>query len=195
MLSRKSKELFYQVIGPLMKLNGSIYKAFRSPKSENTDVIKVHLGPGQKNYLHGWLNLDANIFSGKADVWVDLRNSLPFRDNSIDVFYSHHVIEHLPDLRFHLKELNRCLKKGGKIRIGGPNGDSAIKKYLAGDHDWFLKFPDERKSIGGKLENFIFCRQEHLTILTFSYLEELLQEAGFTNIKQCLPTKETNFDG
>jgi hypothetical protein len=47
-------------------------------------------------------------------------------------------------------------------------------------------------SIGGQFENFIFCRQEHLTILTFSYLEELMLNAGFVNIRSCLPVKETH---
>ncbi|MCC6283252.1 MAG: methyltransferase, partial [Saprospiraceae bacterium] len=81
----------------------------------------------------------------------------------------------------------------GKIRIGGPNGDSAIKKFVEGDKSWFYDYPDKRQSIGGRFENFIFCRQEHLTILTQSFLQELLESAGFTNLRFCLPVKETNF--
>lgn len=175
-----------------MTVNGWKYKAFGAPKTESSKVTKVHLGPGRSNYFDGWLNLDANIFSGKADVWVDLRNPLPFNDRSVDFFYSHHVIEHLPDLPGHFAELYRCLKPNAKMRIGGPNGDSAIKKFYLNDKDWFIDFPDDRKSIGGRFENFIFCRNEHLTILTFSYLSELLSKAGFKNIKQVLATKETN---
>ncbi len=49
------------------------------------------------------------------------------------------------------------------------------------------------KSIGGRFENFIVCRQEHLTILSYSFLNELMSEAGFVNIRTCLPNKETNF--
>jgi len=63
------------------------------------------------------------------------------------------------------------------------------------DHDlaWFSDYPDNRKSIGGRFENFIFCRKEHLTCLTFSYLHELMTNAGFVNIKLCLPVKETHY--
>lgn len=173
-----------------MTINGMLYRRFRAPRS---GIIKVHLGPGQKNYLSGWVNVDANTFSGKCDLWVDLRNPLPFHDNSLDAVYSHHMIEHLPNIAFHLAQVFRCLKPGAVYRVGGPNGDSAISKFLENDGNWFGDFPDRRTSIGGRLENFIFCRQEHLTILTRSFLEELLKDAGFTNIRQCQPTKETHF--
>lgn len=190
MLSRKAKAAFYALAGPLMTVNGWLYKSFRAPRK---GPLKVHLGPGQRNYLDGWVNVDANRFSGKCDVWADLRNPLPFHDGTADAFYSHHVIEHLPDIPSHVREVFRCLKPGGIYRVGGPNGDSAIKKFVANDGAWFVDFPDKRTSIGGKLENFIFCRQEHLTILTFSHLEELLKGVGFTNLRLCMPTRETNY--
>jgi hypothetical protein len=75
--------------------------------------------------------------------------------------------------------------------VGGPNGDSAMRKYLEGDADWFIEFPDRRTSLGGRFENFIFCRQEHLTILTYSWLEELASAAGFVEIRACRPGGET----
>ena len=193
MVTRKIKATFYAMMSPLMKFNGWIHRQFRSPESGNTKNIYVHLGPGQNNYFTGWINVDANLFTAKIDVWADLRYKLPFKNNSVDIFYSHHVIEHLPDLPFHFRDMMRCLKPGGKIRIGGPNGDSAIKKFVENDSAWFGDFPDNRKSIGGRFENFVFCRQEHLTILTYSYLEELLSAAGFIQLNKCLPSKETRF--
>lgn len=171
-----------------MRVNGILYKHLRAPRSGE---VRVHLGPGQKNYIDGWINVDANIFTGKADVWADLRNPLPFHDDSVDAMYSHHVIEHLPDMAGHLAEVLRCLKPGGIYRVGGPNGDSAIKKFVEGDKGWFGGFPDDRRSIGGRLENFIFCRQEHLTILTASFLSELLTDAGFTSIAEHLPIRSS----
>jgi predicted SAM-dependent methyltransferase len=183
MLSRKAKETFYKVTGPFMWINGLIYRAFRTPKG---GVLKAHLGPGRNRYIEGWINIDANMFTGKCDLWADLRNPLPFPDNSVDAIYSHHMIEHLPDIEAHLKDVFRCLKPGGTYRVGGPNGDSAIAKFVANDDPaWFSDFPDKRKSIGGRLENFIFCRGEHLTILTQSFLEELLDEAGFIPVHSC----------
>lgn len=191
MLARRTKQVFYILAGPLMRANSVFYRSVLSPRPGD-GVVKVQLGPGQRNYLPGWVNVDANIFTGKCDVWADLRNRLPFRDGTVDAIYSHHVIEHLPDLAFHFAELFRCLKPGGIFRVGGPNGDSAMRKYLEGDADWFIEYPDRRTSLGGRFENFIFCRQEHLTILTYSWLQELASGAGFAEIHGCRPGAETH---
>lgn len=129
-----------------MAINGLFYRYFKSPRR---GIVKVHLGPGQRNYMPGWLNIDANIFTSNCDLWVDLKNKLPFNSNMIDAFYSHHVIEHLPDIYGHLKDVYRCLKVGGVYRVGGPNGHSAIMKYIENDKEWFSDFPDKRNSIGG----------------------------------------------
>lgn len=194
MISREAKALYYSLFGVFMRFNGAFYKALRAPGSGNSNTVRVHLGPGQKNYLTGWINADANFISAKCDVWVNLENPLPFKPNSVDVFYSHHVIEHLADCNLvsHFKQMFRALKPGGMIRVGGPNGDMAIRKYLAGDASWFGNFPDRHDSIGGKLKNFIFCRNEHLTILTPSYLEEIAKAASFERIEFCVPGKTTS---
>ena len=181
MLSREGKTLFYAVAGPLMRANGLLHRALRRAGDQ---PLKVHLGPGQRNYLQGWVNVDANIFTGHCDLWADLRHPLPFADGTVTALYSHHVIEHLPKLAAHFRDAYRCLKPGGVYRVGGPNGDAAIAKFIEDDLAWFSDFPDQRRSIGGRFENFIFCRQEHLTILTHSYLHELMSDAGFIDIQQ-----------
>jgi len=193
MLSYKFKRFYYFLFTPIMEANAAIFKVFRSPAKGNSSIIKVQLGPGRNNYLNGWLNVDSNKFTAKVDIWANISEKLPFQDESVDLFYSHHVIEHLPSLEEHFQEMFRSLKKGGKIRVGGPNGDSAIVKFSENDLSWFPDFPDKKLSIGGKFENFVFCRKEHLTILTKSYLEEIMHAIGFVNIRVCLPTKETNF--
>jgi len=192
MISRSSKAVFYFSLGPLMRLNGWLHRNLRAPRK---GTVKVHLGPGRKNYLAGWINVDANCFTAKCDVWANLNNALPFPDNTVDVFYSHHVIEHLPDalLPFHFREMFRCLKNGGVVRVGGPNGDSAMRKYVEGDVAWFSDFPDKRGSLGGRLANFILCRGEHLAILTPSYLTELAGATGLVNLQICLPAKQTHY--
>jgi len=196
MLKRSHKELFYILSTPFMRLNSLFYKYFLSRNKKK--FLKLHLGPGKKNYMEGWVNIDANIFTGKSDLWLNLIYPLPFNTSSVDYCYSHHMVEHLPDLKSHFNDIFKILKPGGIYRFGGPNGDEAIKKFLDNDYKWFSNnedgttFPDNRKSIGGRFENFIFCRNEHLTILTFSYLSEILDEIGFINIKKYLPTKETS---
>ena len=173
-----------------MRANGIVYRHLRAPRNGE---LRVQLGPGQKNYIDGWVNVDANMFTGKCDVWADLRNPLPFRDGTVTCLYSHHVIEHLPDVQAHVDEAFRCLKPAGVYRVGGPNGDSAIKKLIADDVEWFSDWPVNRKSAGGRFDNFLLCRGEHLAILTFSFLEELLTTSGFVDVRACLPARETGF--
>ena len=189
MLKRYQKNLFYIFASPFMRLNSLRIKFTNT--FHNNRLLKLHLGPGREKYIENWINIDANMFTGKCDLWLDLRFKLPFKDSCVDYCYSHHMIEHLPNLKKHFNDIFRILKPGGVYRFGGPNGDSAIKKFYENSHEWFDSWPDNRKSIGGRFENFIFCRNEHLTILTFSHLEEILEEIGYKNIKKYLPTKET----
>ncbi len=180
MLSRRAKVGFYLVFGPIMRINGWIHSRFRSPSKSIPDLLRVHLGPGPKKYLAGWVNVDANMFTGKCDIWADLRHPLPFRDESVDAVYSYHVIEHLPDIEKHLTDVFRILKPGGVYRLGGPNGDTAIQKFVEGDHSWFDDWPDHYESIGGRMANYLLCRNEHIAILTESFLRELSLRAKYS---------------
>ena len=190
MLARATKALFYSCAGPLMQTNGWLYRRLRAPRA---GTVRVHLGPGQQHYLSGWINVDANMFTARCDLWFDLRAPLPFPDGTVDAFYSHHVIEHLPDLESHFKQVYRCLKPGGVYRVGGPNIDGAIEKFKAGDAAWVSDFPDRRSSLGGRFDNFVMCRGEHVHLLTVSFLTELLNNAGFGASSVCLPGRETRY--
>lgn len=186
MVLHRVRVLYYTLLSPLMRMNAARHRLM--PTALRKSKL-AHLGPGQRNYLPGWINVDANFISSKLDVWADMRFKLPFPDNSIDAIYSHHMIEHLPDLDFHFREMFRCLRKGGVIRVGGPHGDNAITAMRSGRLDWFGAWPQDRKSAGGRFENFIFCKGEHLTILTASFLEELCSDAGFTDVSIVTPKK------
>lgn len=192
MVPRIVKAAYYAILSPLMRLNSVRHRKF--PYSLGMSR-RAHLGPGQKNYLAGWINVDANLISSRPDVWADLRYKLPFPDNSLDAVYSHHVIEHLPDLDAHFKEMFRCLRSGGVLRVGGPHGDNALVAMQQERLDWFGDWPRKRTSAGGRFENFIFCNGEHLTILTRSFLRELSEKAGFVDVAVVMPraTKYSDF--
>ncbi len=192
MLTRDAKQMFYNVAGLLMTVNGWIYRTFRAAGAVKKTPVRLHLGPGPKAYLPGWTNIDANMFTAKCDIWLDLRNPLPFPEGTVDAVYSHHVIEHLPDPGNHLRDVFRVLKPGGVYRVGGPNGDVAISKFMENDHDWFNDWPDKYDSIGGRFANFIFCRNEHLTILTQSFVTELATRAGFAKVRKHPPITGTD---
>jgi hypothetical protein len=189
MIPKTLKLLFYFFLRYPMRLSGWLYKTFKCPSSG----LKVHLGPGKKNYLPNWVNVDANFITAKLDLWADLNHPLPFRDGSVDLFYAYHVIEHLPDtvLLTKFAEMFQALSPGGGIRIGAPHLGNACRKYIEQDKNWFPDYPDKRDSVGGRFTNFILCRGEHLTGLDESYLTELAIKAGFVDVKPCLPLNET----
>ncbi len=111
MLKRSYKSAYFAIFYYPMRANALRYRLFPSRIRSG----KVHLGPGRRNYLSGWTNIDANFMTAKIDIWADIRAKLPFKAEAVEAFYSHHVIEHLPDrlLPFHFREMFRALKPGG----------------------------------------------------------------------------------
>lgn len=67
----------------------------------------------------------ADTFDAEAKQTVDLRvmdaTALGFPDAAFDLVYSFHALEHIPDDRAALREMNRVLKPGGVACIGTPN--------------------------------------------------------------------------
>lgn len=130
MLTRSVKQAFYSLAGLLMQLNGRLYCTFRAASAIMNQPVRLHLGPGQKAYLSGWINIEANMFTSKCDIWLDLRNRPPFLGKSVDAVYSHHMIEPLPDIEGHLSDVFRVLKPRGVYRVGGPNGDMCYGQFF-----------------------------------------------------------------
>jgi SAM-dependent methyltransferase len=144
----------------------------------------LHLGCGTK-YLPGFLNIDGNLFN-KIDLWLDVRNGLPFPSNTVDSIYSTHMFEHFyPDeLQMLLRECLRVLRPGGGIRLIVPNLASAISAYSQKQSAWFYdSFPRHFDSLGGRFSNFVFCDGQHRTAFDFSYLDEVLRQSGFREVE------------
>lgn len=74
---------------------------------------------------------------------VDVEKGLPFKDNSFDGIYISHVVEHLKNPLYVLKECYRVLKKGGKIVIKTPD----YNKWKGFWDDYTHQFPLTKKSL------------------------------------------------
>jgi SAM-dependent methyltransferase len=69
--------------------------------------------------------------AGQLIVW-DIRRGIPFANQTFDVVYNSHMLEHL-DREHALGFLNECyrvLKPGGTIRIVVPDFELLVKRYL-----------------------------------------------------------------
>jgi len=144
----------------------------------------LHLGCGAK-YLPGFVNVDGNPLN-RVDLWLDVRNGLPFRAGSVDSIYSTHVLEHFygDELQRLLRECYRVLKAGGGMRLVVPSLTNAVVAYSQKRADWFSGFPRNFESLGGRFSNFVFCDGQHRTAFDFGYMCEVLRKAGFPDVEE-----------
>ena len=85
-------------------------------------VEKINIDLGCGNFCKkGFTGLDYVKCCGDVKYVVDLnKEKLPFRNNSVDSFYSSNVLEHLEDPEKTIREAYRFLKVGGKFEIAVP---------------------------------------------------------------------------
>lgn len=128
--------------------------------------------------------ITADLESPIADVKADICN-LPFEDNSFDVIFCNHVLEHIPDDKKAMQELFRVLKKGGFGIFQIPQDISREKTF-------------EDNSITDQKERArIFGQYDHVRIYGKDYFEKLrsvgfsVQEIDYT--KKIAPEKVERF--
>lgn len=153
--------------------------------------LKLHVGCGT-DYKQGWINIDNNSDNNieKLDLNWDLRNPLPFSDNSVDYIFNEHFIEHLTpeEGQSAIKDFMRVLKPGGVLRMATPDLEVTVDKYLnlplkkdkalkTFNLD-FIKTRAERINIG-------FRAWGHKWIYDWEELERRLKEAGCETFERC----------
>ena len=98
-------------------------------------MIKVDVGCGP-NCMEGFVGLDCIKFNDKVEYVVNLdKESLPFREDSVDYFLANHVIEHLNNPLSFLEECYYALKVGGVLEVAvpywsSPNSVGAMHKTM-----------------------------------------------------------------
>ena len=77
----------------------------------------------------------------KDFVLIESKN-LPFEDNQFDFIYASHVIEHVDDVSYFIKELQR-ISKQGYIELPSMLEDNIVlSENNIKDHKWFFQFDD-----------------------------------------------------
>lgn len=103
----------------------------------------LNIGCGNR-YREGWVNIDLKPASPDVIAW-DVSEGLPFEDESFDVVYHSHILEHFgrEQAPLFLRECHRVLKHGGIIRVVTPNLEEICRLYLealekaaSGDKTW-----------------------------------------------------------
>jgi predicted SAM-dependent methyltransferase len=138
--------------------------------------MKLHLGCGNK-HIDGFINIDARQLPG-VDVICDV-NSLPqYKNDTIDLIYSSHVLEHTRRHEYMgiLKRWCELLKEGGMLRLAIPDMEQVIKHYnIHGDLRLLRGF-----LWGGQTYN----ENYHYMGWDFKTIKEDLQEVGFKTVER-----------
>jgi SAM-dependent methyltransferase len=179
------------------------------------DLIKLNLGCGGRA-IDGWINVDYALGAIVAklpffseinhrfgffvtnwdkDILIhDLRKDFPWKDNSVDIIYSSHTLEHFSKQEglFFLKECYRVLKSEGIIRILVPDLKCLVNRYKSGliSADDFL----DTLSVNydNKGENFIkriiapYIHYPHRCMYDLPTLIRVMDAVGF-DIKESRP--------
>ena len=134
------------------------------------DKKVLHFAPEQcfLKRFRALKNLDyttTDLESPIADIKADICN-LPFKDNSYDIIFCNHVLEHIPDDNKAMQELYRVLKKGGMAILQIPQELSRATTF-------------EDNSITDKKERAkIFGQYDHVRIYGRDYFDKL-RSVGF----------------
>lgn len=168
---------------------------------------KFHLGCGTifiRNYLNvGWWHhlgestLYANP-NGIADTYLynhDLVKGIPAADNSLEVVYHSHLLEHLSNVEGieFIGACYRVLQPGGIMRILVPDLELWSKKYISNDQFFF----DEYRRVGladdkalyptnGAIFMGMLHNHGHKMGYDFETLKHILEQTGFHRIRRTM---------
>ena len=117
---------------------------FRLRRNQKKTVRRLEIGPGDRR-LPGFESL--NIVGGRhIDYVLDASKALPFKDDSFDLIYASHILEHIAWYRAEevLREWVRVVKHGGKLELWVPDGLKICKALVD-----FELYGDDRTHLDG----------------------------------------------
>lgn len=139
---------------------------FYTPGLKVLHVAPEHCFIKQFESLHKENYITGDLFSPLAKVKMDV-HEIPFEDNTFDVVFCNHVLEHVEDDRKAVKEMKRVLKPGGFAILQSPVDYRVEKTY----EDPTITDPLEREKA--------FGQNDHVRLFGKDYGQRLA-ESGLT---------------
>lgn len=169
---------------------GSIVRKLHSPTlPTGNKPVWVHIGCGEINDSR-FVNVDARPFPHVHKVTTSLTLE-DFPDESIELIYACHVVEHVSFLKVDdlFRKWLRKLKKGGIARISVPDFDQIVEIYKSESNNIDSILP---ALMGGQDYPFNF----HYAAFNKLSLSKNFQSAGFSKVEEWSPEQnsETKFD-
>jgi len=140
------------------------------------------LNIGGTERKEGWKIL--NIQPGEhVDYVSDLRDLSGFADESFDVIYTSHTLEHLgyqKDLATAIAGIYRILRTGGKLYVSVPDLDVLCRLFIHERATMDDRLRIMRMMFGGQLDQYDF----HYVGLNGEFLAHYLFKTGFRELYQ-----------
>ena len=143
-------------------------------KNPNWKVLDI--GCGYRAHSKASVIADTQDFSNfyKQRKFIQIKNkNLPFEDKEFDFVIASHVIEHVADFEFFIKELERITSKG-YIELPSRLGDNLVFENKK-DHIWWFCFDDVKKSLIVSKKNQLI--EPFITVATAKLFETIFRES------------------
>ena len=114
----------------------------------------------------------SNHYKDKHFVQI-LDKKLPFKDKEFDYVIASHVIEHVDDFEFFIKELERISARG-YIELPTRLGDNLVFENKS-DHIWWFVFDDSKNQIVASKKNQLL--DPFITVSMAKLLEKIFRES------------------
>ena len=144
--------------------------------SENSNWNILDIGCGYRAHKCANVIADIQDFSNyyKEKKFIQIKDKhLPFADKEFDFVIASHVIEHVEDFEFFIKELERVSSKG-YIELPSRLGDNLVFENK-NDHIWWFYFDDTINKLIASKKNQII--DPFITVSTAKILEKIFRES------------------
>ena len=144
--------------------------------SKNNDWKILDIGCGYRANKYASVIADikdlSDFYKGKKFIKINDKR-LPFKDKEFDFVISSHVIEHVENFEFFLKELERISTKG-YIELPTRLGDNLVFENKK-DHIWWFTYDDTNNLIVASKRNQLL--EPFITVATAKLLEKVFRES------------------
>ena len=144
--------------------------------SKNPNWRILDIGCGYRPNKYANVIADTKDFSQfhQDKIFIKIKDKkLPFKDKEFDFVIASHVIEHVDDFEFFIKELERISSKG-YIELPSRLGDNLVFENK-NDHIWWCVFDDINNQILVSKKNQLI--DPFITVSTAKLLEQIFRES------------------
>ena len=143
-------------------------------ENPNWKVLDIGCGYTANQYANTIADIQdlSNYYKDKNFIKINDKK-LPFKDNEFDFVITSHVIEHVDDFQFFIREIER-ISKQGYIELPTRLGDNIVFENLK-EHIWWFKYNDDTDLLLVSKKNQIL--EPFVSVSTSKKLEDIFRES------------------